>query len=167
MPRRSCATSNVSGLPPPESSFGYVSFQPNTTRLMPRRRRFPEKPCPFRKGDIIRPVAMFQHHDYREGETYTVEDIDAADATLRARDSSGAIHAWIRWCDCKAAGGIGWEWLKSQLPAEALELLSSFHGLERLRLRPEVAVALVEELPSLKEKILEASSGIAAPSADC
>lgn len=121
---------------------------------MPIKRRRSDTPCPFKPGDRIQPVAMFEHHDYRQGETYTVAEIDAGDSTLRARNSSGVIGSWIRWKDCRAVNGIGWEWLKGQLPAETLELLSAFEGLDRLRLRQDVSAALVTGIPSLRERIL-------------
>ena len=53
-------------------------------------------PCPFKPGDRIRPIAMFEHHDYRRGESYEVVRIDSNDSTLNARDEHGRIGAWIR-----------------------------------------------------------------------
>lgn len=118
------------------------------------KRRNNNNRCPFKPGDRIQPVSMFEHHDYRQGESYTVAEIDTRDSTLRARGSSGALGSWIRWKDCRAVDGIGWDWLKGQLPAETLELLSAFDGLDRLRLRQDVSATLVTGIPSLKERIL-------------
>jgi hypothetical protein len=98
---------------------------------------------------------MFDHHDYDEGGSYVVSDIDPMDCTLRARDDNGKIRSWIRWADCRLVTEIGWNWLKGQLPADALELLSAFNGLERLKLREDVTTALVAEIPTLKQRILE------------
>jgi hypothetical protein len=121
-----------------------------------RRNRLQSTPiCTFMRGDRIEPIAMFEHHDYVKGETYTVSDIDRGDLTLRARDASGAVKSWIRWQDCRKPDAIGWEWLKGRLSADALELLSAFQGLERLRLRQDVRLALITGVPSLKERILE------------
>lgn len=121
---------------------------------MRKRPRKTPKPCPFRPGDRIRPTAMFEHHDYEEGQTYVVVDIDTGDFTLRARDEHGKTGSWIRWADCRLVNDIGWQWLKGQLPAEALELLSAFNGLDRLRLRQEITTRLVTDMPSLKQRIL-------------
>lgn len=113
-------------------------------------------PCPFKQGDSIRPVAMFEHHDYRRGESYTVVEIDPNDSTLKARDEHGQTGRWIRWRDCEKFNDIGWEWLKGQLSVEALELLTAFDGLQNLKLRPQVRMALVNHLPGLKDKVLDA-----------
>jgi hypothetical protein len=123
-------------------------------KTMRRRTRIPALPCPFQTGDRIRPVAMFEHHNYEEGRSYSVSEIDPGDCTLRARDENDSLGGWIRWCDCRAASEIGWEWLKGQLPAETLELLTAFNGLERLTLRKDVTTKLVAGMPSLKQRIL-------------
>lgn len=122
---------------------------------MKQRRRIRNMPCPFKPGDRIRPTAMFEHHDYRRGESYEVVQIDPNDSTLQARDEHGRVGHWIRWRDCEMFNEIGWEWLKGQLSAETLELLSAFDGLQNLKLRPEIRIALVERLPALKEKVLD------------
>lgn len=119
-----------------------------------RRNRKP--PCPFKEGERIRPIAMFEHHDYRRGESYEVVSIDPGDSTLKARDEHGQTGRWIRWCDCEKFNEIGWDWLKGQLSAETLELLAAFDGLQNLKLRAEVRIALVERMPALKGKLLDA-----------
>lgn len=111
---------------------------------------------PFAVGVRIRAVANFGRHSYQAGKIYTVVDVDPNDNTLRARDSSGEEGNWIRWADCRAAEDIGWDWLKGALPAEALDLLSNFDGLDGLRLREEVRTALLLKIPNLKNAILEA-----------
>lgn len=121
---------------------------------MRRKSRSATKACPFKPGDRIRAVAMFEHHDYEGGRNYTVRDIDPNDSTLRALDENGKRGSWIRWDDCRSVSEIGWDWLKGRLPAESLELLSAFNGLERLKLRQDVTFALVSEIPSLKQRIL-------------
>ena len=126
---------------------------------MPIRRRrssLNSLPCPFKVGDRIRPFAMFECHDYRPGESYEVVEIDPNDGTLRARDVHGEVGPWIRWRDCEKCEDIGWQWLKGQLSAEALELLSAFDGLSNLRLRPEMRHALVSAMPDLKTRIIDA-----------
>ena len=123
---------------------------------MRRQKRIRPITSPFRIGDRICPIAMFDHHDYRRGESYTVVEIDPNDSTLKARDEHGQNGRWIRWCDCEKFNEIGWEWLKGQLSAEALELLTAFDGLQNLKLRPQVRMALVNHLPGLKDKVLDA-----------
>jgi len=110
--------------------------------------------CPFRPGDSIQAISMFNCHDYVRGKTYTVVSIDPNDSTLNAKDSGGKVHGWIRWQDCKLAHHIGWDWLKTKLSTEALELLLAFDGLQRLRLRHDVALALIQGIPSLKERVI-------------
>lgn len=99
---------------------------------------------------------MFEHHDYRRGESYEVVRIDPSDGTLKARDYHGDTGSWIRWADCEKCNDIGWDWLKGQLSAEALELLSAFDGLNTLTLRPDVRCALAGQVPALKDKVLDA-----------
>ncbi len=124
------------------------------------RRRLGSATCPFKLGERIRPIAMFDCHDYRRDESYEVTEIDTRDSTLRARDENGQTGSWIRWLDCEKAGEIGWDWLKGELSAEALELLSAFDGLSSLRLRSELRIALVASIPDLKGRILDTCTAI-------
>lgn len=124
------------------------------------RRRSGSATCPFKVGERIRPIAKFDCHDYRRGESYEVTEIDPRDSTLRARDANGQTGSWIRWNDCEKADEIGWDWLKGELSAEALELLSAFDGLSRLRLRPDLRVALVASVPDLKGRILDTCTAL-------
>jgi len=110
--------------------------------------------CPFRPGDSIQAISMFDCHDYVRGKTYTVVRIDPNDSTLNAKDSTGKVHGWIRWQDCQLSHHIGWDWLKTKLSSEALELLLAFDGLQRLRLRDDVALALIQGIPSLKDRVI-------------
>lgn len=128
--------------------------QPQPQIIMPPRRKH-KRPCKFKIGDRIRPISMFDQHTYFRDESYEVIHIDPNDQTLRARDEKGDIGTWIRWRDCEASDEIGWEWLKGQLPAEILELLSAFDGLGTLKLRADLRAALIQEIPSLKARILD------------
>jgi len=110
--------------------------------------------CSFRPGDSIQAISMFDCHDYVRGRTYTVVRIDSSDSTLSAKDSTGKVHGWIRWEDCQLAHHVGWDWLKTKLSSEALELLLAFDGLQRLRLRDDVALALIQGIPSLKDRVI-------------
>ena len=121
-----------------------------------RHRRKASTACPFAIGSSIRPIAMFDHHDYRCGENYEVTAVDPNDSTLQARDEHGQTGRWIRWCDCESTSDIGWDWLKGQLSAESLELLSAFDGLQTLKLRPDIRIALIQQVPALKERVLAA-----------
>ncbi len=114
---------------------------------------------PFPVGTKIRPIAAFEHHGYEARRTYTVVHVDPTDSTLRARDKDGNDGGWIRWNDCTRADEIGWEWLKTVLPPESVDLLSRFDGLEALQLKEQVQTALVLKIPDLKERILEFGEG--------
>ena len=98
---------------------------------------------------------------YEMGKTYTVERVDTTDNTLVAIDSSGVEGSWLKWDACVLAGPeISWDWLKNQLPGDVLELLSAFHGLDSIRLKPEVRDHILLQLPNLKEKITESQAAI-------
>jgi hypothetical protein len=93
---------------------------------------------------------------YECGKTYTIVRVDENDNTLVAVDSEGKEGSWIKWEYCKLSDGeIGWSWLKGQLSADALELLSAFEGLETLRLKDEIRDHILLQLPSLKDRILQ------------
>lgn len=111
---------------------------------------------PFPVGSKIRPIANFGRHGYQSGKTYTVTKVDSNDHTLCASDASGGEGNWIRWADCQLSDAIGWEWLKGVLPAEALDLLSNFDGLQHLSLKEEVRNKLLLKIPNLKSAIVEA-----------
>jgi hypothetical protein len=94
---------------------------------------------------------------YDLNKTYTIATVDASDNTLIAVDSNGNEGSWIKWDQCIDAGpNISWDWLKTQLPGEVLELLTAFHGLEILTLKPEVRDHILTQLPNLKDRILQA-----------
>ena len=91
---------------------------------------------------------------YEPGKTYTIVRVDSGDNTLVADDSNGIEGPWIKWTQCHPAGDINWSWLKTQLSADALELLSAFEGLENLRLKDEIRDQILLQLPGLKDRIL-------------
>jgi hypothetical protein len=92
---------------------------------------------------------------YETGKVYTIVRVDNSDHTLVAVDSEGKEGSWIKWDHCVLGGGeINWSWLKGQLSADALELLSAFEGLESLRLRDEIRDHILLQLPGLKDRIL-------------
>ncbi len=92
---------------------------------------------------------------YECGKTYTIVRVDDNDNTLVATDSEGKEGSWIKWDYCvPATAEIGWSWLKGQLSADALELLSAFENLEMLRLKDEIRDHILLQLPGLKDRIL-------------
>jgi hypothetical protein len=121
-----------------------------------RRRRSSTVQSPFKPGDRIRAIDHYEHHSYQPGRVYTVTTVDRNDSTLKAQDAMGSEGNWIKWRDCKKTDDIGWEWLKTVLPAEALDLLAAFDGLEGLSLREDLRNRLVLQIPGLHDKILGA-----------
>jgi hypothetical protein len=108
------------------------------------------RPQPKQRIKVTRPS-----RGYECGKTYTIVRVDDNDNTLIAIDSDGKEGSWIKWESCiQADGEIGWSWLKGQLSADALELLSAFDGLETLRLKDEIRDHILLQLPGLKDRIL-------------
>jgi hypothetical protein len=107
-------------------------------------------PQPKQRIKVTRPS-----RGYECGKTYTIVRVDESDNTLIATDSEGKEGSWIKWDYCVQANGeIGWSWLKGQLSADALELLSAFENLETLRLKDEIRDHILLQLPGLKDRIL-------------
>lgn len=122
----------------------------------PFARRRSSQSSPFKNGDKIRATGGFGHHGYEPGRLYTVTSVDSNDNTLKAQAANGQEGGWIKWRDCQKANDIGWEWLKTVLPAEALDLLAAFDGVENLSLREDLRNRLVMQIPGLHDKILGA-----------
>jgi hypothetical protein len=120
----------------------------------PFNRRRPSEIAPFKDGDKIIAIGGFRHHCYEPSRPYTVICVDSSDQTLKAKSSTGSAGGWIKWCDCRKANDIGWDWLKTVLPAEALDLLAAFDGVENLSLREDLRNRLVIQIPGLHDKIL-------------
>jgi hypothetical protein len=98
---------------------------------------------------------------YEAGKVYTVNQVDPDDSTLTATDPNGKDGQWVPWALCMEAGPeISWDWLRGQLPGEVLELLCAFEGLEQLRLRDEIRDHILNQLPNLKQRILDAQVAI-------
>jgi hypothetical protein len=109
-----------------------------------------KRPQPKQRIKVTRPS-----RGYECGKTYTIVRVDNDDNTLVATDSEGKEGSWIKWdCCVQVTGEIGWSWLKGQLSAEALELLSAFENLESLRLKDEIRDHILLQLPGLKDRIL-------------
>jgi hypothetical protein len=120
-----------------------------------RRRRSSEN-AQFKQGDKIRAIGGFGHHAYEPNCHYTVVSVDSSDHTLTAASRTGKEGGWIKWHDCLKADEIGWEWLKTVLPAEALDLLAAFDGVHSLSLREDLRNRLIVQIPGLHDKILGA-----------
>ena len=136
----------------------------------PFARRRSSQSSLFKNGDKIRATGGFGHHGYEPGRIYTVTCVDSNDSTLKAQAANGQEGGWIKWRDCRKANDIGWEWLKTILPAEALDLLAAFDGVENLSLREDLRNRLVIQIPGLHDKILGALAdeevGLSTPNAD-
>lgn len=112
-------------------------------------------------GTRIRIIANHSHHDYQIGAIYRIHQDSGFDC-FSAIDEHGKIGRLAQWQDCERAG-IGWEWLRTQLDARSVALLSAFVGIEHLTLKPEIENQLVLSLPDLAEAILRVHPTIPKP----
>jgi hypothetical protein len=94
--------------------------------------------------------------DYEPGKMYTVSRVDPTDNTLKGtEDGAGRELLWVAWDRVRpVASEIGWEWLKTQLPDDSLEILSAFDGLDRLTLKADIRDQIVKTTPNLLQRIL-------------
>lgn len=106
------------------------------------------------EGTRIRVISSKEHHQYQIGGIYRVCHVDD-DGTFRAAREDGWVGDFLKAEDCEIFG-IGWDWLRQQLDARSLELLSAFEGVEGLTLRPDVEMALVASIPDLEKAMLDA-----------
>lgn len=93
---------------------------------------------------------------YEAGKTYVVSCVDHSDNTLRGtEENSSHEKPWIQWSKIvPGEASIGWDWLKTQLPDDAIEILSAFNGLDCLYLRPQIRDRIVRTTPNLLQRIL-------------
>jgi hypothetical protein len=106
-------------------------------------------------GRKIRIVGNSNEHNYTIGGIYTVTHIDDSDGTLKAEDANGVTGNWIRWKDVTPAGTVGWDFIKKVLPADVIEFLGAFDGVDQLELTGDVKDAILLSLPDLHERILK------------
>ena len=106
-------------------------------------------------GKKIRIIGNSNEHNYTIGGVYTVTHIDEGDSTLKADDLNGVTGNWIRWKDVVMLGTIGWDFIKKVLPADVLQFLGTFDGIEQLELSGDVKDAILLSLPDLHERILQ------------
>ena len=117
-------------------------------------------------GKKIRIIGNSNEHNYTIGGVYTVTHIDEGDSTLKADDLNGVTGNWIRWKDVGMVGTIGWDFIKKVLPADVLEFLGTFDGIEQLELSGDVKDAILLSLPDLHERILKEGAKPKTPAAD-
>jgi hypothetical protein len=103
-------------------------------------------------GTRIRIIGNRSPHDYRIGGIYRIHK-QGDFGCFQAIDEKGNVGQLAQWKDCERAC-IGWEWLRTQLDARSVELLSAFVGVEHLTLKPEIENQLVLSTPLLEEAIL-------------
>lgn len=109
-------------------------------------------------GRKIRIIGNSNEHNYTIGGIYTVSHVDDSDGTLKAEDSHGVTGNWMRWKDAIPAGTVGWEFVKKVLPADVIEFLAAFDGVDQLELSGDVKDAILLSLPDLHERILKEAS---------
>jgi len=103
------------------------------------------------EGARIRVISKSNPHQYQLGGVYRVCQVDD-DGTFRAASEGGWVGDFLQPEDCEIFG-IGWDWLRHQLDAHALDLLSAFEGLDSLTLRSDVEAALIASIPDLEEAV--------------
>jgi hypothetical protein len=103
------------------------------------------------EGSRIRVISKSNPHQYQLGGVYRVCQVDE-DGTFRAASEGGWVGDFLQPEDCEIFG-IGWDWLRHQLDAHALDLLSAFEGLDSLTLRSDVEAALIASIPDLEEAV--------------
>ena len=106
----------------------------------------------------VRVIHNSNNHSYQVGRVYRVKVLDTNDQTARLVDGKGQVRDWCSWDDLVAVDVIGWQFLQKQLPAEVVDLLSCFDGLEALRLRDEVCWKILLAMPDLKGEILRVAA---------
>lgn len=106
-------------------------------------------PAPI--GTKIQVISNSNHHHYCLGGIYRVHKISSSN-TFVAVDEQDIEGDALRWIDC-AVIGLGWDWLRTQLDANSLDLLCAFDGLENLRMRQSVESRLISGIPNLGEAI--------------
>jgi hypothetical protein len=103
------------------------------------------------EGSRIRVISKSNPHQYQLGGVYRVCQVDE-DGTFRAASEGGWVGDFLQPEDCEIFG-IGWDWLRHQLDAHALDLLSAFEGLDSLTLRSDVEAALIASIPDLEKAV--------------
>jgi len=103
------------------------------------------------EGSRIRVISKSNPHQYQLGGVYRVCQVDD-DGTFRAASEGGWVGDFLQPEDCEIFG-IGWDWLRHQLDAHALDLLRAFEGLDSLTLRSDVEAALIASIPDLEKAV--------------
>ena len=132
-----------------------VKIMPNNNRTlgMGRRRKRGKvsEDCPFNVG--YRVTGIRTGDPKYDGQIFTVDGVDESDQTIQLDCN---FEPWVSWLGFAVVEEIGWEWLRKQLPAEALDLLSAFDGVETLKLKPAIKDLVVRRQPDLKNVLVRA-----------
>jgi len=111
------------------------------------------------EGQRVRVMANSNSHDYTIGKTYIVTADRKDGHAFRARDEeTGAIGNWLCPDDVVIVPRIGWDWLRTVLPAEDVAILEAFDGVHALALKLEVKDTILSDLDTLERSILGAVS---------
>lgn len=111
---------------------------------------------PYPVGLKVRVRKNHNDNDYDHSTVYAIGQVDCSDSTYRLRGADGALKNWVPFSAVEPATSIGWDFLKGALPAEALDLLAAFKGLEGLVLDEQVIHHILSKLPDLQDRILGA-----------
>ncbi len=106
-------------------------------------------------GSKVWVIGNCNGHGYTVGRVYVVAEVDE-DGTFRARDpDNGLMGNWMRWQDVDIRPPVGWAFCKTVLPAEVVQFLEAFDGIESIILRENVKQRLLHKLPDLYRSVQE------------
>ncbi len=130
-----------------------------------RRRALAKDPTTYKVGDCVRVTGNSNHNDYEIGEIVEILQLGVGSAVCRRPD--GSIGNNLSFDDCEPVEVVGWRLLEQTLPREIARYLSAFEGIERTRLRAEVADAILAALPAdelVREILAHSGSSATSPS---
>jgi len=112
------------------------------------------------QGMRVRVIESSPFDEYHIGQDLVVDQVDASDNTLRGRDpATGKTGGWIHWHQVEEVGArVGWDFLKTVLSPRTVELLSAFDGLQRLKLKSEVADTILLGVADLEQRVRDAAT---------
>jgi len=96
-------------------------------------------------------------HNVPVGSRLVVSRVDTNDSTVRGfvDGSATAADGWFSWSELEPVR-FGVDYVKRHLPSHMTMLLAACDGIEGLALNPAIKLGVLETLPDLEDRILEA-----------